>query len=289
VDTFLRDLNLALDDLEKLRQMAQSLERLQQQMEKLGQDLAEQLEQGQAQAAQQTLQKMIEELKAANLSEEQLQKLMAAVDKAIQPGSQYGQVGEFLKSAAQQMQKGQKTDAAQSLADAAKELQRLLDQLGDAQSLLASLGALERAQMCIGNCMGWGQGKGGAARYGQGKRPGRGFGDWRDDDGSLDIPEQQDFWENSLERQALDPRGLTDRGDAQLNENLAPTKVKGQFNPGAPMSSITLKGVSIAGQSKVAAEQAVVAAQSAAESALNQDQVPRAYQGAVKDYFDDLK
>jgi hypothetical protein len=289
VDAFLRDLNLATDDLEKMRQMAKALERLQQQMEKLGKDLAEQLDKGQAQAAQQTLQKMIEQLKAAGLPEDQLKKLMDEVDRAVQPGSQYGKVGEFLKSAVKQMRQGQKADAAQSLADAAQELQRLLDQLGDCQSLMASLEALQRAQMCIGNCLGWGQCKGGAPRHGTGKKPGQGFGDWRDDDSSLDLPEKQDFWENTLDRPKLDPRGITDRGAAELNENLAPTKVKGQFNPGAPTPSIPLKGVSIAGQSKVAIEQAVVAAQSEAESALNQDQVPRAYQGAVKDYFDDLK
>jgi hypothetical protein len=33
----------------------------------------------------------------------------------------------------------------------------------------------------------------------------------------------------------------------------------------------------------------VGAAQSEAQGALSQDQVPRAYKGAVKDYFNDLK
>jgi hypothetical protein len=74
-----------------------------------------------------------------------------------------------------------------------------------------------------------------------------------------------------------------------MSENTAPTKVKGQFTPGAPMPSITLKGVSIRGQSTVQFQQAATAAQTEAQSALNQDQVPRAYQGAVRDYFDDLK
>ena len=55
------------------------------------------------------------------------------------------------------------------------------------------------------------------------------------------------------------------------------------------MPSITLKGVSIKGQSKIAYTEAVTRAQSEAQSALSQEQVPRAYQGAVKDYFDDLK
>jgi len=85
-----------------------------------------------------------------------------------------------------------------------------------------------------------------------------------------------------------DPRGITER-DATLNDALKPTKVKGQLSPGGQMPSITLKGVSIKGQSKVQFEEAATAAQTEAQSALNQDQVPRAYRGAVRDYFDDLK
>jgi hypothetical protein len=50
-----------------------------------------------------------------------------------------------------------------------------------------------------------------------------------------------------------------------------------------------LKGVSIKGQSSVSYQEATTAAQNEARSALNQDQVPRAYQGAVRDYFDDIK
>jgi flavin-binding protein dodecin len=55
------------------------------------------------------------------------------------------------------------------------------------------------------------------------------------------------------------------------------------------MPSITLKGVSIKGTSNVKFEEAATAAQTEAQNALNQDQVPRAYQNAVRDYFDDLK
>jgi hypothetical protein len=98
------------------------------------------------------------------------------------------------------------------------------------------------------------------------------------------------LWDNSdIDRPDRDPRGLTDRGKPQLADNLAPTKLHGQITPGAPMPAITLKGISIKGQSSVAYQEAVSAAQSDARSALNQDEVPRAYQGAVRDYFDDLK
>jgi flavin-binding protein dodecin len=99
-----------------------------------------------------------------------------------------------------------------------------------------------------------------------------------------------DRWDNSnVNRPDMNSRGMTDRGDGTLSDALVPTKVKGQISPGGPMPSITLKGVSIKGTSKVAYQEAVAAAQSSAQSALSQEQVPRAYQGAVRDYFDDLK
>jgi hypothetical protein len=102
-------------------------------------------------------------------------------------------------------------------------------------------------------------------------------------------PEDTGLWDNSgVERPDLDPRGLTER-EARLNDALTGTRVKGQMNPGGPMPSITLKGVSIKGQSRVQYEEAVTSAQGEAQSALSHDQVPRNYRGAVKDYFDDLK
>jgi hypothetical protein len=289
IDKFLTDLKFAEVDLEKMAQMAKAMQQLQLQLAQLGKDLAEQLEKGQAFAAQSTLQKMIKQLESANLDQEQLKKILEEVDKAVKPGSEYGKVGEYLKGAGQQMQKGDKSDAAQSLADASKELDRLMQQLGDCDSLLATLQACQKAQMCIGNCQGWGLCQG-PPRVGRGGRPGRGVGTWSDDDGSVTSAENSGLWDNSaLQRPDMDPRGLADRGDGALNPALTPTKVKGQISPGGQMPSITLKGVSIKGQSKIAYQEAVTAAQSQAQSALSQEQVPRAYQGAVKDYFDDLK
>ena len=83
-------------------------------------------------------------------------------------------------------------------------------------------------------------------------------------------------------------RAQTDR-PADLNPNLMPDKVKGQMSPGGSMPSITLKGVSIKGTSTVKFEEAAATAQAEAQSALNQDKVPRSYQNNVRDYFDDLK
>ena len=290
IDQFLKDLKVAEMDLEKMQAMAKAMQQLQMQQAQIGKDLAEQLDKGQAEAAMQTLQKMIDQLKKGNLTEDQLKKMLEEVDKAVKPGSQYGKVGEFLKQAVGKMQNTDKPGAARSLADASDELKRLLDQLGDAQSLMASLDSLQKAQMCIGNCLGWGQCLAKIPRAGKGGRPGRGVGTWSDDNGWLTYAEMTDRWDNSgLHRPDMAPRGETDRGDGELSDALVPTKVKGQISPGGPMPSITLKGVSIKGQSKVAYTEAVTRAQSEAQSALSQEQVPRAYQGAVKDYFDDLK
>jgi hypothetical protein len=287
-DLFLKDLQAATTDLEKMRDMAKSLQQLQQQMEKLGKDLAEQLKNGQPEIAQQTLQKMITQLQAANLTPEQLKKMMDEVSKAVDPAGNYGKVAEHLKKAASQMQASDKSGAAQSLAAASEELNKLMQQMGDAQELQDTLDNLNMASMCIGTGQGWRTCLGMPA-FRPGGKPGRGVGTWGDDSAEWDG-QWTGGWDNSgIKRPDMDPRGQTDRGAGELSDALQPTKVKGQFSPGGPMPSITLKGVSIKGQSKIDYEQAAAAAQSDAQSALSQEKVPRAYQGAVKDYFDDLK
>lgn len=286
-DLFLKDLQQATTDLEKTREMAKSLQQLQQQAEKLGKDLAEQLKNGQPEAAQQTLQKMMDQLNAANLTPEQLQKMMDEVSKAVDPAGNYGKVADHLKQAAQQMQGKNPQGAAQSLANASKELDKLMQQMGDAKDLQQTLQALNEASQCVGTGK-WGA-QPGPPRAGKKGDPGSGVGTWADENGQWNG-EWTGGWDNSgVKRPDEKPRGQTDRGEGELSDALLPTKVKGQFSPGGQMPSITLKGVSIKGQSKVAYEEAATAAQSDAQSALSQEKVPRAYQGAVKDYFDDLK
>jgi arginine repressor len=289
-DLVLKDLEASLTDLEKMRDMAKSLQQLQQQTEKLGKDLAEQLKNGQPELAQATLQKMVSQLKAASLSPEQLQKILQDVSKAVDPAGNYGKVADHLKNASKQMQSGTKPGAAQALAAAAKELGDLTQAMGDAQELAATLESLNQASMCIGSGQCWGMRTSNKPGYNpHGNHPGGGVGTWGDPNAQWDG-QWSDHWDNSgVNRPDQDPMGHTDRGEGELSDALKPTKVKGQFKPGGQMPSITLKGVSIKGQSKVAYEEAATAAQSDAQSALSQEKVPRAYQGAVKDYFDDLK
>jgi hypothetical protein len=150
-DLVLKDLNASLVDLDKLRSLAKALQQLQVQAEKLGRDLAEQLKEGQVNAASATLRKMIDQLKSPNLSPAQLQKILAEVSKAVDPAGEYGKVAEYLKQAVGRMQQGRKPGAAQSLAKAAAELNKLANNAGDLKSLLAALEALKYAQLSVGN------------------------------------------------------------------------------------------------------------------------------------------
>jgi len=292
-DRFLKDLDGAMKDLDKLRDMKKKIEAMQAQAEKLGKDLAEQLKQGQAEAAADTLEKLAEKLKAANLSPEEMSKVLEEVSKALPEATEYGKVADLLKQAAQQMKSGDKPNASKSLADAAKELKDLMQQMGDAQSMMAALENLDKASMSIGQSKGWGMCQGKKPGYNPfGKNPGTGVGTWGQEGG--EWIENFDDGSGNMDRSALNDRnqsgrGPTDRDQKDLSDVLKPDKIKGQFSPGGQMPSITLKGVSIKGTSKVAYEEAATAAQSDAQSALSQEKVPRAYQGAVKDYFDDLK
>jgi chromosome segregation ATPase len=289
-DEVVKDLQMAEVELEKLRDMAKTLEKLQMQMDKLGKDLAEQLQNGQVEAAQSTLRKMSENLQSAKLTPEQMKKLLDEVQKAQKPGQEYGKAGDLLKQAAKQMSEGQKAEAGQSLQDAAKELDKMMAEMGDAQSVLQSLEALQQAQMAIGNGQAWAN----TPRPGRSKDGGKGeqsqgggFGTWHDEDSWM-YPEFKDKWENGADNRG-EMDGRSTKKDGSLPDNLVATKVKGQMTPGGPMPSITMKGVSIKGQSKVDYKEMVGAAQSEAQGAISQDQVPRAYKGAVKDYFNDLK
>jgi hypothetical protein len=286
----LQDLDAAFMDLEKLAQMSKAMQDLKRQLAEMGGSLAEQLDKGQGLAAYASVQRMMRELAKLDLSAEQMQEMLKEVSEAVGPGMEYGQLGEFLKEAAGSMKQGDRAGASESLAKAAEELKRLMQQMGDCEGLASALAGLKAGQMCVGNCSGWGLAKGlGKPGFKPGGKPGAGVGTWADEGQWMD-PQDTGLWDNSgIERPGMDSKGQTDRGAGELSDALTPTKVRGQISPGGPMPSVTLRGVSIRGQSRVDYEERVTAAQSEAQSALNQDLVPRAYRGAVKDYFDDLK
>jgi hypothetical protein len=299
-ENFQKDMDLATTDLEKVQKMAKALEQLRKDADRDGKDLPEQLKLGQPELAGKTLERMINQLSSGKMSDEEVAKVLDEVSRAVSPATPYGDASRDLHEAAQQLHAGDKSGSAKSLAAAAKELQKMMAEMEDAKAVEGSLDALNKAEMCLsshlkyGECPNCGDCSGQCIAAGHclslKKGPGgRGVGTWTDDDSQL-YPKMSGLWDNSgIDRKDTDPRGLTDRGDPQLADNLAPTKLHGQISPGGQMPSITLKGVSIKGQSSVSYQEAAATAQSDAQSALNQDQVPRAYQGAVKDYFNDLK
>jgi hypothetical protein len=278
-EIFQKDLGQATKDIEKMQEMAKTLQQMQEQSQHAGKDLPEQLKFGQADAAQQSLQKMMDDLRSGKLSQDQMAKMMDEISRSISPATPYADAGKFLKQASDQLKNGDKSGAAQSLAQAGQELQKVMEQMNDAKDLAASVDALNKAEQAIAT----------RRNFGQNKSTGKGVGTWTDDDSQL-YPQQSALWDNTgYNRPDQDARGQTDRGEPQLADGLAPTRLHGQISSGGPMPSISLKGVSIKGQSGVQYQEATSAAQTDAQNALNQDQVPRAYQGAVRDYFDDLK
>jgi polyhydroxyalkanoate synthesis regulator phasin len=301
-DNFQKDMDLATTDLDKVQKMSKMLQQLQKDADRDGKDLPEQLKFGQAELAGKTLEKMIDKLRSGKLTQEEAAQMLDELSRAVTPAAPYGDASHDLHEAAQKLHGGDKPGTAQSLAAAAKELEKIMADMENAKAVEGSLDALNKAELALsahlkwsqcpscGDCTGRCVAAGHCLRLGKGSGPGgRGVGTWTDDDSQL-YPKMSGLWDNSgVNRPDMDPRGLTGRGDPQLADNLEPTKLHGQITPGGPMPSITLKGVSIKGQSSVSYQEAATAAQSDAQSALNHDQVPRAYQGAVKDYFDDLK
>jgi hypothetical protein len=259
-----RDLNQAVRDVEKQRS---------------GKNLSEQLKNDQAGAAGQSLQKMRDDLRSGKLSSDQMARISNEIARAISPAAPYADAGKFLRQADAQLKKNDKSGAAQSLGKAGDELQKAAAQANDAKELAEAVEAVNKAEQAIATRQSPGPGQSGSPPASA-----------RSDDSSQLYSQQSSLWDNTgLSRSGPGARSQTDRGEPRLTDNLAPTRARGQISPGGPMPSLSLKGVGIKGQSGVAYQEAAAAAQTDAQNALNQDQVPRAYQGAVRDYFDDLK
>jgi DNA polymerase III gamma/tau subunit len=295
-DAFLRDMNAALNELENLQALVQAMSQAQKMAaQQQAKTLADQLKQGQFQAARETLDRMAEQLKKGEITQEQLEKMLSEVSEACKSGDKFGKVGECLGKASNAMKAGNQGEGGQQLAAASEELQRLLDQMGDMEALQASLDALQRAQMALSQCKSWGQCNNPGSQGKRGNRAGLGAGSWDQTwapQGSAYL-----FYPTMTEGSGqglFQPPGTASQapnqeGNGELAAAQNPTKLQGRINPDGPMPSITLKGVSIKGTSKVAVQEAMAAAQSDARAAISDEKVPRAYRGAVRDYFDDLK
>ncbi|MDB6054053.1 MAG: hypothetical protein JWN25_1576 [Verrucomicrobiales bacterium] len=288
-DLFIKNMDVAVQDMEKMKDLAQAMANQQSSSEKQAKDLAEQFKFGQGELAKASLDKMIKDLKDGKISASDLARMNQELKKALDPAKPYGGVSSKLDKALQKLGKGDNKESSAALQEASDELKKLLDQMDDSQALMASLEALKKAEQALASGKSFGTGECKNPGGVPGDKSGRGVGTWTDENSWI-YPKQTPLEDNSLvNRPDRDPKANLDNGDGQLADNLAPTKIKGKFSPGASMPSVTLKGVSIKGTSSVSYKEAAAAAQSDAQSALNHDQVPRAYQASVKDYFDDMK
>ena len=286
IDQFLKNMDFAGEDLQKMEDLAKAMQNLQMQMAENGKTLGEQLENGQVPAAIESLQKMMGQLATAQLTPEQLEKMIQELQEALGPAEDYGECSKCLSDAKGKAKAGDKAGASLSLAEAAEELKKVLQR--DLENMMAALQNLERAQLAVGNCQSFGSCQ--KPGVGPSSKPGGGVTAWGDDSYQLTPEDLAQQWDNSgFSRPGMDARGNTDRGPGKVPDDMVSTRIKGKINPKGSMPSFTLRGMSIKGSSKVQFQEAVTAAQSDARHALNQDKVPRAYRDSVRDYFDDLK
>ena len=286
IDQFLKNMDFAGEDLQKMEDLAKAMQNLQMQMAENGKTLGEQLENGQVPAAIESLQKMMGQLATAQLTPEQLEKMIQELQEALGPAEDYGECSKCLSDAKGKAKAGDKAGASLSLAEAAEELKKVLQR--DLENMMAALQNLERAQLAVGNCQSFGSCQ--KPGVGPSSKPGGGVTAWGDDSYHLTPEDLAQQWDNSgFSRPGMDARGNTDRGPGKVQDDMVSTRIKGKINPKGSMPSFTLRGMSIKGSSKVQFQEAVTAAQSDARNALNQDKVPRAYRDSVRDYFDDLK
>lgn len=291
VDRFLQNLEMASLDLEKMIEMAKQFKEMQAQSQKTGEDLAEQLEFGQMSQAAARLNKMAAKLDTRSLTEQEKEALLQELQKALDPADKYpDELSDLLQQAMAEMKSGKNPQAAGSLQKAAELLKELDQQMQNADSLAECLNGLKTASMCIGNGMSWSQCQSQYGSFGNKKGGGAGVGTWADEGIEIDPASivQQRVDNSGIKQGTLDPKGVSDRGEGKAPEGMIPDKLRGRMTPGGPMPSITLKGVSVRGQSRVEYQESVISAQDAAQSALNQDEVPKAYRNAVRNYFDDL-
>ncbi len=239
----------------------------------------------------QQLSKMMEDLekklKKEGMSQQQIDKMKKQVQQAQkQQGSkqQMNKLAESMKKAGQKCQTGDKQGAGQQMDEAGEQLSQMEmmeQQMGEIDSKMSQLDDLKdemgdqnkdqgdkQCKQCNGtgmrkdgspcpHCNGTGQCNGGGA---DGQKPGPGG----------------------------RGRGAGQRGQKDIDVAFQKRRAKVEQRQGAVIGQWFVKGDQIKGESKAQYLEAVQSAVRDASDALEKDQVPRAYQKAVKNYFDRL-
>ena len=289
-DAFAENMNLAMNDMEKMLEMAQALQQMEQQ---IGKDLAEQLERGQVAAAMESLDQLAEKLADPNLTEEEREEIARQLEEAADQAQGFDELQKNLQEAADQARQGNAEEARQAIAKAQENLDDLMESMQNAQNLQQMMNAMKKAGAAIGAGKKWGRMKGQGQGQGQGRGPGQGqglgggFGKWSDGSDPLPAEKTELQDQSNMFQQDDEARGISDRDDSFEANRFSPDQIKGDISPGSSMPSMPLKGVHIKGQSKATFQEVIDQIQNSEAESVDQTRIPRAYQDAVKSYFDE--
>ncbi len=153
----------------------------------------------------------------------------------------------------------------------ANELAGVMDQLDALEAMSqqlmlaqATLDEISRCMGCLGQGMGQGIGMQGPWAAGQGNMMGPGTGG---------------------PGQGYGPRGMDESGQTSTDR----TRVKNQSKPGPIIASWYFKGSQVKGEAERDFSEVVQAARDSAAEAINENEIPRKYEGPVKEYFNQLE
>lgn len=235
----------------QIKELAQKNSELEKELEKLGLD---------KKLAQMSEKQLAESLKKQGLNQQQIEELLkkaAACRSACRSCSKLGDAMAACGSGSG----GLSGDDLAGLIDQLDQLQAMKDDLAAMQ---ASLSEISRCMGCLGEGMCQGLGAMGEFRegyrnaYGPGTGgPGMGYG----------------------------PRGIDESGQTSTKK----TKAKTKTGEGPVVASWYFKGSQVKGDAKREFSQVVQAGRDNAAEAINENEIPRKYEGAVKDYFGQLE
>jgi len=226
-------------------------------------DLAKALSEKNPAEAAEAMKKLAEKMKSGELSREDMDKLAKEMSLLAKALGEEGAFCEACKDMASCLSEGDLDQLAKALAEA----EFALDEMADMDEQLAMLSA------CAGMCKGAGMGMGGRLatwdgagiyRDGNSRRYGRG----------------------------MSGPGIGAGGIAPVaahDVKFDPTKIKGQITKGRVVGSFFIDGKQVKGEARATYVKEVAAANVDAARALDKEQIPRAYQDYVRDYFESMR
>lgn len=271
---------------EQKQQLKDQMNNLAQQLQKLGENqeqVAKQLEQqgldrktaeelAKKASDPEALKKALEELK--NMTPEQKEQLLKMAQAAAKACQNASSLGDAMSKMGQAMsQNGMSPEGEQAMQEMAQQLSQMEQMDQEMQDLEAALGECKGQLAKMGSCMGGKcqgknplEGEGGQGEWAEGDSNRSGSGSGGPGHGNGPSPDEL-------------------ASDFQIEKKKEHTQDRG----GQTISSRLVYGEQVRGESKAEFAQAVSAASSAAAESINNGQIQREHQAAVKHYFGTLR